>query len=172
MILKVVILGLLGMSASATKLLSNRSPASSNNIFFMFVYRLAWHRPYSDNRACLLGSAVSAFPIHWQCCTIDCPGGIGYEERDYLRNRRRLDPLAEITVRNGGAILRGVNRARHDAIDVDVRRLQLGSQGFRQSQHGTFRCAVSGVSCAARQAVPAGDVDDFAASLFQHLRND
>ena len=35
----------------------------------------------------------SAFPTIWQCCAIDGTRGVGHEERDYLRDRRWINPF-------------------------------------------------------------------------------
>src|SRR5258708_7907432 len=107
----------------------------------------------------------STLSINWYSRAIDGPRHIRGEESDYIRNRTRFDPFGIVAVGDGSAILRRVNRARHDAIDVDVRRLQLVGEGFGQTQHGAFRRAVGGVSGTSSQTVAAGDVDNCAATL-------
>ena len=125
-----------------------------------------WENPYTRDLPC------STLAINRQRRPVDGARGIRSQKQNHFSYRRWLNPLSEIAVGNSGAILWRINRARHDAIDVDVRRLQLAGQRFRQAQHGALRCAVSGVSGAARQTVAAGDVYDCAATLAEHLRND
>src|ERR1043166_3557317 len=117
-------------------------------------------------------AANSTFSIHRQSRAGDGTRGVGGEEKNYLGDSGRIDPLRKVSVRLRRAILRRVDGAGHDAVDVDVRRLHFVSQGLTQAEDSAFRCAVGRVAGTAGQTIPAGHIDNLSAALAEHLRYD
>ena len=74
----------------------------------------------------------------------DRPGFLAQQIADHAGNILCFYPLGEIRLRHGATVSLSVHRARHDAVDVNVKFPELVGEDFRQLAGRAFR---NGVSC-------------------------
>jgi hypothetical protein len=86
---------------------------------------------------------------------MDSPRRIRSEEQQHIRQRLWRDPLAEISIRHGLAIDRGINDAGKHAVDVDSIGLYLSGHGLSQADDGALGGAVGRRFRAALQGLAA-----------------